>query len=53
MLLMNSGFSQEEVAETLGDTVEVARIYARISSERLNDKIMSKLNKVKEQVEIA
>jgi site-specific recombinase XerD len=44
MLLMNNGFSQEEVAETLGDSLNVARIYARISPERLNDKIMSKLN---------
>lgn len=44
MLLMSKGFSIDEVAETLGDSVNIARIYARISNEQLSNKIKEKLN---------
>lgn len=43
MLLMNNGFSLDEVASTLGDSPEVARIYARVSNEQLSNKIKEKL----------
>jgi integrase/recombinase XerD len=43
MLLTAKGFSVEEVAETLGDTVEVARIYARIINVNLHKKITDRL----------
>lgn len=43
MMLMKNGFTQEEAAELLGDTVEVARIYARISNENLSRKIRERL----------
>jgi site-specific recombinase XerD len=43
MLLMSKGFTTEEVSETLGDSVNVGRIYARISNEQLSNKIKNKL----------
>jgi len=39
MLLMSKGFSVEEVAETLGDSLNIAKVYARISNEQLSGKI--------------
>ena len=44
MLLMAKGFSIDEVASLLGDTPEVARIYARVSNIQLGDKIMDRFN---------
>lgn len=38
MLLINKGFSIDEVAELLGDTPEVARVYARITNTHLSRK---------------
>jgi site-specific recombinase XerD len=43
MLLMKNGFSLEEVAELLGDTLNVARVYAKIHNESLNKKILERL----------
>jgi site-specific recombinase XerD len=43
MLLMKNGFSMDEVAELLGDTLNVARIYAKIHNESLNKKILERL----------
>jgi site-specific recombinase XerD len=43
MLLMDKGFSLEETAATLGDTLDVAKIYARISNEQLSRKINERL----------
>lgn len=36
MLLLSKGFSIEQVAELLGDTLEVARIYARIQNKDID-----------------
>lgn len=43
MLLMDNGFSIEEVAELLGNDLESARIYARISNKRLEKKVIDRL----------
>lgn len=43
MLLMDLGFDLEEVAELLGNTIKSAQIYARISNQRLSQKILDKL----------
>lgn len=43
MLLMDSGFDLEEVAELLGVTIKTASVYARISNKRLEKKILEKL----------
>lgn len=40
MLLMKYGFSVEEVAEILGDSVNVAKVYARVTNKQLSDKII-------------
>jgi len=40
MLLMKKGFSIDETSHLLGDTVAVARIYARIHNESLNKKVL-------------
>lgn len=45
MMLMDNGFSIDEVAELLGDTPAVARIYARISNTLMDKKIKERLNK--------
>lgn len=43
MMLMDRGFDLEEVAELLGITVKVAKVYGRISNKRLEKKILEKL----------
>jgi site-specific recombinase XerD len=43
MLLMKNGFTIDETAHLLGDSIDVARIYAKIHNETLNKKIMEKL----------
>lgn len=43
MLLMDSGFDLEEVAELLGVTIKTASVYARISNKRLEKKILDRL----------
>ena len=44
MLLRKNGFSIEEIAEFLGDSKDVARIYARIDNTDLNKKILDRLS---------
>jgi site-specific recombinase XerD len=43
MLLMCKGFSLEETAETLGNTIKVASIYARVTNLQLANKIKERL----------
>lgn len=43
MMLMNKGFSRDEVAEMLGDTIVIAKVYARISNEHLSKKVKERL----------
>lgn len=43
MMLMDRGFDTEEVAELLGITSKVAKVYARISNKRLEQKVIHKL----------
>lgn len=43
MMLMDRGFDIEEVAELLGITTKVAKVYARISNKRLEEKVLLKL----------
>lgn len=43
MMLTTKGFTVEEVAETLGDSVDVARIYARVINVNLHKKIIDRL----------
>lgn len=43
MMLMDRGFDTEEVAELLGITGKVAKVYARISNKRLSKKVMDRL----------
>lgn len=43
MMLMDRGFDLEEVAELLGITNKVAKVYARISNKRLEKKILERL----------
>jgi len=43
MMMMSEGFTVDEVAEMLGDTVQTARIYAKISNVDLSKKIMERL----------
>jgi site-specific recombinase XerD len=44
MMLADKGFSIDEIAELLGDTPRVARIYARISNSRLDKQVREKLS---------
>jgi len=44
MLLMSKGFTIDEVAELLGDSELIAKVYARITNEHLNKKVMERLN---------
>jgi site-specific recombinase XerD len=44
MMLMDRGFDLEEVAELMGITVKVAKVYARISNKRLEKKIKEKFS---------
>jgi hypothetical protein len=39
---MENGFEQDDVAALLGDSPDVARIYARVTNKRLERKIMEK-----------
>lgn len=39
MRLLNRGFTIDEVAELLGDSPEVARVYARVTNTQINEKI--------------
>jgi site-specific recombinase XerD len=43
MLLMKNGFSIDETAHLLGDSIAVARIYAKIHNESLNKKVLERL----------
>ncbi len=43
MMLIEKGFSIEKAAEFLGDTVDVARIYARVNPVALHKEVMEKL----------
>lgn len=43
MLLMKSGFSLDEVAHLLGDTLAVARVYGKIHNPTLNAKVLERL----------
>jgi site-specific recombinase XerD len=43
MMLMDRGFDTEEVAELLGITQKVAKVYARISNNRLSSKVLERL----------
>ena len=43
MMLMDNDFSLEDVAELLGNTMKSTQIYARVSNQRLSQKIMEKL----------
>jgi site-specific recombinase XerD len=43
MMLMERGFDTEEVAELLGITPKVAKVYARITNKRLEGKVIEKL----------
>ena len=43
MLLMDKGFSVDEVADMLGDTPTIAKTYAKISNVHLSNKILDKL----------
>jgi site-specific recombinase XerD len=43
MLLMKNGFTIDEVAHLLGDTIAVAKIYAKIHDENLNKKVLERL----------
>jgi site-specific recombinase XerD len=43
MLLRRKGFSLDEVAELLGDSPDVARVYARISNEQLAERVRERL----------
>lgn len=43
MMLMNKGFTIDEVAQLLGDSKDVAKIYARVSNTQLENKIKEKL----------
>lgn len=42
MMLMKKDFSIDEVAHLLGDSIDVAKIYARIHNENLNKKILDR-----------
>jgi integrase len=44
MMLMNKGFTIDEVAELLGDSELIAKVYARITNEQLNKKVKERLN---------
>ncbi len=44
MLLMEKGFTINEVAELIGDTELITKVYARVSNEQLSNKIIDKLN---------
>jgi site-specific recombinase XerD len=44
MMLMNKGFTIDEVAELLGDSELIAKVYARITNEHLNKKVKERLN---------
>lgn len=44
MLLMDKGFTINEIAELIGDTELITKVYARVSNEQLSNKIMEKLN---------
>lgn len=39
MLLMEKGFTKDEVAELLGDTLTVSKVYARITNKQIESKI--------------
>ncbi len=43
MMLMDKGFTINEAAELLGDSQEVAKIYARISNTRLDQMVLDRL----------
>lgn len=43
MMLMDNGFDLEDTAELLGNTIKSAQIYARISNNRLEEKVLSRL----------
>lgn len=43
MMLVSKGFSLDEVAELLGDSVNIARIYGRITNEHLAGKVRERL----------
>lgn len=44
MMLADKGFSIDEIAELLGDSQRVARIYAKISNARLDKQVRDKLS---------
>ena len=44
MLLMKNGFTTDEVAEFLGDSKDIAKVYARIDNGLLNNKIIKALS---------
>lgn len=43
MMLMERGVSRDKVAELIGDTVSVAKVYARVSNKSLQQEILDKL----------
>jgi len=44
MMMVNRGLSLDDVAELLGDSTRVAKVYARISNNRLKKEILEKMN---------
>ena len=44
MMMVNRGLSMDDVAELLGDSTRVAKVYARISNSRLKKEILEKMN---------
>jgi site-specific recombinase XerD len=44
MMMVNRGLSLDDVAELLGDSTTVAKVYARISNSRLKKEILEKMN---------
>lgn len=43
IMLLNKGFTIDEVAELLGDSKDVAKIYARVTNVQLHNKVMERL----------
>lgn len=43
MMLLNKGFTIDEAADLLGDSKDVARVYARVTNTQLHNKVMEKL----------
>lgn len=43
MILMSNGFTMDEIAEKLGDSVLISKVYARVHNESLDKKIRERL----------